>query len=60
MKYRCKVYWEMCGKVEVEADTPEQAAEKAMASPLPKENQDYVPDSINCDPETDVQERHET
>jgi hypothetical protein len=53
MKMICKVYWEMCGEVEVEADTVEEAATKAMDAPLPT-SAEYVPDSINCDPETDV------
>jgi len=55
MKYRAKVYWEMCGEIEVEADSPEQAAEIAMDgnTPFPDEKE-YVPDSVNCDPTCDV------
>jgi hypothetical protein len=55
MKYRAKVYWEMCGEIEVEADSPEQAAEIAMDgnTPFPEEKE-YVTDSVNCDPECDV------
>ena len=55
MKFRVKLYWEMSGEVEVEADSPEQAAQKAIDGPLP-ESSEYVSDSANCDAETDVQQ----
>jgi len=54
MKYNCKVYWEMCGEVEVEANGETEASEKAMNAPLPVASE-YVIDSINCDPDSDVQ-----
>lgn len=55
MKYIVKRYWEVCDEVQVEADTPEEAIEKAhemRSSKYPE----YVPDSINSDPDCDVQE----
>ena len=55
-KYRCKVYWEVCGEYVVETDgSPEEAARLALQGNLP-EGAEYVQDSENCDPETDVQE----
>ena len=50
MKFIAKVFWEMCGEVEVEADTVEEAATKAMDAPLPT-TAEYVPDSIDCYPD---------
>lgn len=54
MKFKAKVYWEMSGEVEVEANSPEEAAQKAIDGPLPTQAE-YVSDSCNCDAETDVQ-----
>jgi hypothetical protein len=56
MKYRAKVYWEMSGEIEVEANSPEEAAEIAMDgnTPFPEEKE-YVQGSVNCDPTCDVQ-----
>lgn len=53
-KYICKVYWEMCGEVEVEANGETEASLKALLAPLPKSGE-YVCDSINCDPDSDVE-----
>jgi len=53
-KYICKLYWEVCGEIEVEANSSEEAAKKAEAGNLP-EGYEYVPDSEYCDPESDVQ-----
>jgi hypothetical protein len=56
-KYRCKVYWEMCGEVTVKAVDETSACLKAMDAPLPSsDEQSYVSDSANCDPDTDVVE----
>jgi len=57
MKFKAKVYWEMSGEIEVEADSPEEAAAKAVhfRTPLPEQSE-YVTDSINCDPTCDVQQ----
>jgi len=56
MKYRAKVYWEMSGEIEVEANSPEEAAAIAVDpnTPFPEEKE-YVQGSANCDPESDVQ-----
>jgi hypothetical protein len=56
MKYTAKVYWEMSGEIEVEANSPEEAAEIAMDgnTPFPEEKE-YVQGSVNCDPTCDVQ-----
>ena len=55
-EYVCKVYWEMCGEVRVKADDSSEASLKACDAPLPKLCESvYVPDSISCDPNTDVQ-----
>jgi hypothetical protein len=53
-EYVCKVYWERCGEVRVQAETMSEAALKALEAPLPVESE-YVSDSISCDPNTDVQ-----
>ena len=54
-EYVCKVYWEMCGEVKVKASSLSEASLKACDAPLPTVNLEYVPDSISCDPSTDVQ-----
>ena len=53
-KYSVKVYWEMCGEREVWAESPEKAIERAHELNLPR-NAEYVQDSINSDPDCDVQ-----
>jgi len=56
-KFKVKVYWEMCGEVEVEANSPAEAAKLAIDAPLPSsDNQEYVSDSANVDEELDVVE----
>lgn len=56
-KYRVKLYWEMSAEVEVEAASPEAAAEAAKDGPLPSSDDwQYVPDSANVDESCDVQE----
>ena len=48
--YVCKVYWEMCGEVTVEAKNVDEAQKLAMDAPLPpKEEQNYVSDSTSVD-----------
>lgn len=54
MKFCVKRYWEVCDEVEVEAEHPDEAIEKAHDLPL-STNPEYVPDSINTDPQTDIQ-----
>lgn len=54
MKFCVKRYWEVCDEVEVEAKNKDEAIEKAHEMRLSK-YPEYVPDSINSDPETDVQ-----
>lgn len=57
MIYNVKVYWEVCGVVEVEANSPQEAADKAMGPDVPLPNKiDYVEDSINVDVDLDVHE----
>lgn len=51
MKYRVKLYWEMCAEVEVEAPNKKAAIQAAIDGPLPScDIQEYVPDSANADP----------
>ena len=54
--YKCQVSWIVSGFVWVDADSPEAAAEKALAgdTPLP-EKHEYVGDCA-CDPDADVTE----
>lgn len=47
-KYKIGCYWESYGFIEVEANSLEQAKEKIMDGPLPKEKS-YVDDSFNID-----------
>ena len=55
MKYAVKRYWELCDSVEVEADTPSQAIDKAHDLPLDEHRGEYVQGSLNSDPNVDVQ-----
>ena len=55
MKFAVKRYWEICDTVEVVADSPGEAIEAAHALPLDNTKAEYVPDSINSDPDSDVQ-----
>jgi hypothetical protein len=55
--YRVKVYWEMCGEVEVKAYSRTHAKQEALEAPLPESGTwEYVADSANVDKELDVQE----
>ena len=54
MRFAVKRYWEICDEVEVEADSADKAIEAAHALPLDHTKAEYVPDSINSDPDTDV------
>lgn len=70
-KYACKVYWEQSCEVEIETDQPGRVAELAIEQAeqeigmltvrqskgrkLKLIEICMVPDSVNCDPETDVQ-----
>lgn len=53
-KYSVIRYWEVRDEVEVEARSTEEAIEKAHEMELKKGR--YVDDSINSDPDCDVQE----
>jgi len=55
MKFAVKRYWQLCDPVEVEADTPDQAIERAHEMPLDESKGDYVLGSLNSDPLVDVQ-----
>ncbi len=52
MKCWVKRYWEMCDEVRVDAENEHDAIEKAHEVPLTAG--EYVADSLNSDPETDV------
>lgn len=54
--YTVKRYWEVCDYVEVEADSVEEAVEKAHELDLTEG--EHVPDSINSDEEGDVWEEN--
>jgi len=54
-KYIVKRYWELCDEVGVDADSVNEAIKKAQAQPLDITAGEYVPDSINSDPDVDVQ-----
>ena len=56
MKFAVKRYWEVCDEVELEADSAGEAIETAHAMPLDDTNAQYVPDSMNSDPESDVEQ----
>ena len=54
MRFAVKRYWEMCDTVKVEAASADKAIEAAHAIPLDQNIAQYVPDSINSDPDADV------
>lgn len=55
MTFAVKRYWELCDTVDVKANSLGQAIEAAHALPLDNTRAEYVPGSINSDPDTDVQ-----
>ena len=55
MRFKVKRYWQLCDSVEVEADTPDQAIERAHEMPLNEFRGDYVMGSLNSDPHADVE-----
>lgn len=55
MRFAVKRYWEVCDQVEVEAKNASAAIALAHALPLDNATSEYVPDSLNSDPECDVQ-----
>jgi hypothetical protein len=55
MKFAVKRYWEVCDRVEVEADSAEEAIALAHDEPLDAAKAEYVSDSLQSDPECDVQ-----
>lgn len=54
MIFVVKRYWEVCDEVQVSAKDKDEAIKKAHDLDL-STTPEYVPDSINSDPETDVQ-----
>jgi hypothetical protein len=54
VRFTVKRYWEMCDTVKVEAASVAKAIEAAHAMPLDHTIAQYVPDSINSDPDADV------
>lgn len=55
MKFEVKRYWDVCDTVEVEADDVSEAIAIAHELPIDNTRAEYVPDSLNSDPECDVQ-----
>lgn len=55
MKFSVKRYWELCDTVEVQANSKSEAIRRAHERPLDRAVAWYVPDSLNSDPDTDVQ-----
>ena len=57
-KWSVPVYWEMVGRIEVEAETAEAAHNKVLMNPddyaLPSDGE-YLPDSFEADPETPIE-----
>jgi hypothetical protein len=56
MTFLVKRYWEVCDAVRVTANDVATAIATAHELPLNHATAEYVPDSLNSDPETDVQE----
>lgn len=56
MKFTVKRYWELCDEVDVEAESADQAIAVAHGMPLDNTKAQYVPDSLDTDPDTDVQQ----
>lgn len=54
MKFVVKRYWELCDSVEVNANSPSQAIEKAHEMPMDNSRANFVPDSMNTDPDAEV------
>ena len=55
MRFGVKRYWQMCDRVEVEAETPDQAIEQAHKMPLDESRGDFVLGSLNSDSLFDVE-----
>ena len=63
MKYRVRRYWQLCDKVEVEADSVDGAIERAHDLPLDNPRANYVLGSLesdSCDDVMVISERGET
>ena len=54
MKYIVKRYWELCDTVEVVATSVSKAIELAHELPTNNAKSEYVPDSMNTDPDSEV------
>lgn len=54
MKYVVKRYWELCDTVEVVANSVSKAIELAHELPTDNAKAEYVPDSMNTDPDSEV------
>jgi hypothetical protein len=55
VKFTVKRYWEVCGAVDVEADSASEAVAIAHELPVDNAKAEYVPDSLNSDSDCDVQ-----
>ena len=54
MKYAVKRYWEVCDRVEVEANSESEAIAIAHQLSLDNARAEFVPDSLNSDSSCDV------
>lgn len=55
MRFVVKRYWSLCDEVEVDAQSTDGAIRLAHELPINNVTAEFVPDSLESDPETDVQ-----
>ncbi len=55
MRYAVKRYWSVCDEVNVEANSSSEAIGIAHELPVDSAKAEFVPDSMNSDPNCDVQ-----
>ncbi len=56
MKFAVKRYWQLCDEVHVDADSIDDAIERAHKMPLNEFQGDFVLGSLNSDPHVDVEQ----
>ena len=54
MKYCVKRYWSICDSVDVEANSVTEAIAIAHEMPVENTKAEFVPDSMNTDPDSEV------